>query len=55
MAYAIEHILEHSTLPTIDVQQKINLVKVKQMFFQFFLLTKNKINKKYWNLLGRKP
>jgi hypothetical protein len=55
MAYALEHILEHSTLPTIDVQQKINSVKVKQMFFQFFLLTKNKINKKYWNLLGRKP
>ncbi len=55
MAYALEHILEHSTLPTIEVQEKINLVKVKQMFFQFFLSTKNNFLKKYWNLLGGKP
>jgi len=47
MAYALEHILEHSTLPTIEVQEKINSVKVKQMFFQFFLSTKNKIKKTY--------
>jgi hypothetical protein len=47
MAYALEHILEHTTLPTIEVQEKINSVKVKEMFFQFFLLTKNKFLKRY--------
>jgi hypothetical protein len=35
--------------------REINSVEVKQMFFQCFLLTKNKFFKKYWNLLGGKP